>query len=224
MISKKKFDRIANKVKLECACKGLGCHTCATKVSRLKLYSESNIPIKYWSLPFKNFKGDPNFAEKVRDMLRNIEDVYDDGKSYAFTGNLGTGKTYAATCILKKALVSNFSGKYIQMAEIVNTLLSEYNNQEFLEFLTTVDFLVIDEMDQRWVFPSEKVERIFSSTLEYILRTRFQNGMPTFVCSNSVNIDTVLTGDFARAFGSLRNMYMDVIIVGGKDYRKHGKS
>ena len=82
------------------------------------------------------------------------------------------------------------------------------------------DFLVIDEFDSRWIFPSERAEQMFGSSLEHILRMRFQNSTPTILCSNSPDIDTVLTGKFAKAFRSLRSKHLKVACVGGKDFRR----
>jgi DNA replication protein DnaC len=222
VISEKKINRIADRIRNECDCSKLGCGICAAKISRMKSYAKASIPVVYWNLPFKSFTGDVRFGEHIRGILQNINKFYDDGTSYAFIGNLGTGKSYAACCILKSAIVEGFDCKYTQMAQIVNNLLSSNDNTGYLEELLEYDVLVIDEFDPRWVFPSEKVERIFGSNLEYILRTRFQNGMPTIVCSNAADIDVVLTNDFAKAFSSLRNMYMKVLVVTGKDFRKAG--
>lgn len=222
MIPKSKIEFLKRKFKNECTeCKGMGCSICTSKIGRISKYAKANIPIDYWMLAFKDFKGDPKFRDLIRPYLQDIDSFYDKGKSFAFVGNLGTGKTYVASAILKKALVSGYSGKYTQMAEVVNNLLSsKVDSAEYLESLLEVDFLVIDEFDARWVFPSEKSERMFGSTLEYILRTRFQNHMPTILCSNTEDIDQVLANDFSRAFSSLRNQYMDVIYVAGKDFRK----
>jgi len=177
----------------------------------------------YWMLAFKAFEGDSNFKHFVSNRLSNIDEMYEKGQSLAFVGNLGTGKTYAASCLLKKAIVSGFTGKYANMADIVNGLVSsQTDNSSYLEQLMNVDFLVIDEFDKRWVFPSDKAERLFGQTLEHILRCRFQNYMPTILCSNTENIDEVLSEDFSRAFSSLRSKYMKVLYVAGKDYRKTG--
>lgn len=220
MVPTKKMERLANNIRKDCACEGTGCSNCAGKISRMRGYANAGIPVVYWGLPFKNFEGDPRFAESIRVILRDIDGFYDDGKSYAFIGNLGTGKSYAACCILKASIVAGYDCHYSQMAEIVNNLLSGRDSKGYLSDLLEYDVLVIDEFDPRWVFPSEKVERIFGSNLEYILRTRFQNGMPTIVCSNAADIDVVLSNDFASAFASLRNMYMTVYVVTGKDFRK----
>jgi len=220
MVPTKKMERMAGNVRKNCKCSGTGCSICASKIGRMRDYANAGIPVVYWSLPFKKFEGDPRFAESVRGILRDIDSFYDTGKSYAFVGNLGTGKSYAACCILKASVISGYDCHYTQMAEIVNTLLSGRDTTGYLADILEYDVLVIDEFDPRWVFPSVKVERIFGSNLEYILRTRFQNGMPTIVCSNAADIDEVLSNDFAKAFASLRNMYMDVHVVTGKDFRK----
>jgi len=220
MVPTKKMERLANNVRKSCECSGTGCSKCAGKVSRMRGYAKAGIPVVYWKLPFKNFEGDPRFGDSVRVILKDMDNFYDEGKSYAFIGNLGTGKSYAACCILKSAVVAGYDCHYSQMAEIVNNLLSGRDTKGYLTDLLEYDVLVIDEFDPCWVFPSEKVERIFGSNLEYILRTRFQNGMPTIVCSNAADIDEVLSNDFAKAFASLRNMYMTVYVVTGKDFRK----
>lgn len=226
MIPERKLELRKRKAQENCRkCNGKGCESCASKKNRLNGYARAGIPLMYWDLAFKDFQGDKRFAEKIRDVINNIDDFYEEGKSLAFIGNLGTGKSYAACCVLKKAVVSKYDCHYTQMAEIVNSMLSgEVSSSKLLDKLVNVDFLVIDEYDLRWIYPSEKVEKMFGKTLEYVLRTRFQNGMPTILCSNADNIDNVLNDDFGRALSSLRSMYMDVLVVSGKDFRKNVKS
>ena len=221
MIPKNKFEFTKRKIKERCICQNSGCNKCRSKIGRISKYALAGIPVDYWMLAFKNFEGDKNFKKMVASYINDIDTVYEDGQSFAFVGNLGTGKTYAAACMLKKALVSGFSGQHTHMADIVRNLLSNTTDSgEYIQSLLDVDFLVIDEFDSRWVFPSEKSERMFGSTLEHLLRCRFQNGMPTILCSNTKNIDEVLSDEFARAFSSLRSKYVHTIYVAGKDFRK----
>lgn len=222
--SKKKY--IISQIESKCErCKGDGCSTCRSKVSRVAMYARAGIPVEYWQRSWKDFDGDPNFKNLVSStILSRIPDVYEKGDSYAFVGNLGIGKSYAACAILRLALVNDFKAKYETMSDIINTVLSQsIDSNQYLKELMEVDFLVIDEFDLRWVFPSEKAEKMFGSTLEHILRNRFQNKMPTILCSNTVEIDNVLSEDFSKAFESLRNQYINLIYVSGKDYRKNGK-
>jgi DNA replication protein DnaC len=222
MIPTKKLNFLKKNIEKNCSeCLGDGCFECKKKASRMMKYADAGIPIDYWLLPFKSFSGDPNFKEAVSARIRNIDGMYANGESLGFVGNLGTGKTYAACCILKKAIVSGYDANYVNMADVVNGLISKSSdNEQYLKELMEIDFLVIDEFDKRWVFPSEKVEQLFGQTLEHILRSRFQNQMPTILCSNTENIDDVLSDDFSRAFSSLRHKYMKVFIVAGRDFRK----
>jgi len=219
MVPDKKLRVVEKKIKEACKeCDGVGCLTCKRKTARIKMYAGANIPIDYWMLALKDFKGDQNFKRLLSEQLSDINKMYENGASFAFVGNLGTGKTYGACCILKTAVVMGFTSRYINMADIVEkTVRSEY---EEIKSITNIDFLCIDEYDSRWVFPSEKAEQLFGQTMEKLLRERFQNRMPTIICSNTPNLTDVLAGDFARSTESLFAKYMEEVYVSGKDFRK----
>jgi len=225
MIPKNKIQRYKQTIRSLCKlCEGEGCSECSKKSIRIDNYATANIPLNYWKLSWKEFAGDPNFKTVIAEKLGDIEGVYDRGESFMFTGIYGTGKTYAACCIVKMAVAHKFSAQYIAMQDVVNRILSKkLDTFSVLKEFTEIDFLVIDEFDPRWIFPSENVEQIFGSALEHILRTRWQNGLPTIMCSNMADVDNILGGRFARAFKSLRNEFLQVIPVGGKDFRRSGE-
>jgi protein-disulfide isomerase-like protein with CxxC motif len=108
------------------------------------------------------------------------------------------------------------------MAEIINKILSK-TSDGFLTSLCEVDFLAIDEFDNRWIFPSEKSEQIFGSSMEFLLRTRFQGGLPTLLATNNADLDQILSGSYGRSFSSLRSQYLKTVYVSGKDFRKRTK-
>ena len=91
---------------------------------------------------------------------------------------------------------------------------------KYYKNLVGADFLVIDEFSSHWIFPSEKSEQLFGSSLEFVLRTRFQNQLPTILCSNDSDVDDIFGGFFAKSFRSLRNHHVELYVVGGKDYRR----
>ena len=53
--------------------------------------------------------------------------MYDEGTSVLMVGTMGTGKTYSACCLLKIALMNDFSGMYLNMVDIITNIIS--NNQ-----------------------------------------------------------------------------------------------
>lgn len=221
MVPAKKMQVIEEKIKKECGCQGSGCSDCRTKVARMRMYANAEIPMDYWPLAMKDFKGDQNFKQYIiNDILSDIKKVYEEGMSLAFVGNLGIGKTYAAACVLKTALMSGFTARYIYMSDIIQK--STESNSHIFEELTTVDFLVLDEYCDRYVFPSDKAEQLFGQTMERVLRHRLQNRMPTILCSNTPDLKDVLAGEFSRAVDSLFSRYVKIIYVSGKDFRKLG--
>ena len=223
MIPDNKLNRTLEKIKKSCECEGKGCSTCLSKIGRVQRYAKAGVPIDYWLLAFKDFQGDKNFKNFIKEKLKDIHSTYDEGRSMAFVGNLGVGKTFAACSILKLAIINDYTAQYTTMSYIINNILSnDVSTASYLKQLNELDFLVIDEFDERYVFPSEKTEILFGSNLEYILRTRFQNKLPTILCSNTEDIDTVLSYEFSNAFKSLRSRYMDLVYVSGKDFRKEG--
>ena len=222
MIPRKKIDLKKTEVISSCKkCLGESCSVCGAKAARLEKYAHANIPVEYWDRSFKEFAGDENFKKVISKKISNIDKTYSDGKSLMFIGTLGTGKSYSASCILKKAVASGYTGMYVTMADIVAKILSsEIDTSKYYKNLVGADFLAIDEFSSHWIFPSERSEQLFGSSLEFVLRTRFQNQLPTILCSNDSDVDEIFGGFFAKSFKSLRSHHVELYVVGGKDYRR----
>jgi len=221
MVPKNKLEILRRKAREDCECKGTGCGKCASKIDRMSRYALSGIPVKYWGLAFRDFAGDKNFGNFVINVLSDIDQFYLEGKSLAFVGNLGTGKTYAACSILKKAIVSGYSGKYLQMADIVNSILSKkLDSKSYLDSILDADFLVIDELDSRF-FPSDAQKELFSGIYENVFRHRAHNLQPTIICTNeTVNILDVFYGASKTSINSLNSQYLKIYPFPGIDFRR----
>lgn len=215
-----KLKRKQEKAILNCKhCGGEGCHKCKSKANRYTKYDKANIPSCFWDYSISGFEGNKVFKRSIQKKAKDMEQWYDSGKSMILVGGLGTGKTYMSCCCLKLAIVAGYSAKYTSMMEVVNKIVTERDTDYIFE-ISNADFLVIDEFDSRWIFPSESAEQIFSSNMEYILRNRFQNGLPTIICSNTADIDSVLKGYHSKAFSSLKTKYADVVYIAGGDLRR----
>ncbi len=221
MIPVSKIELFRTKIIKACpSCKGKSCQKCLSQYSRIVRYAEAGIPVDYWLLSWKTFSGDVNLKNAIKTKLDDLDLMFESGESLAIIGNFGTGKTYAGCSILKKAIMKDYNCCYMTMAEIVSNILSKESR---LSDIIEKDFLMIDEVDNRHIASSEKAEELFGTMMENIFRTRFQNQLPTIICSNVNDIGDIFTGAFGKAFSSLSSKYMKVLIASGKDFRKNVK-
>ena len=199
------------------------CHKCNVINDALQRYAKSNIPIRYWRLEFDNsFKGDGLLRKKYEEITSNLSKTYKEGKCICFAGSWGLGKTLTVSAILKRAVETGYSGLYVTLNDIVSNMISTTSEDKSIatKELLMVDFLVIDEFDPRYMGSSQASD-LFGRTMEYIFRTRVQNMLPTFLCTNSPNIVESFSGSIKKSIDSLMN-YTEMVPVLGKDMRKEG--
>lgn len=192
------------------------------KITAYNRYAESNIPIEYWDLKMdKDFHGDPRLLARYQTYVEDFKSSYINGSSICFAGGHGLGKTMTGTCILKKAVQKGYSALYTTLSDIVNILTQAGGEEKFLSRreLNTVDFLMIDEFDPRFM-PNENAADLYARTLETVFRTRSSNKLPTLMCSNSPNMSQAFNGPLKDSIDSLLKGYLKVFqVMPGIDYR-----
>jgi DNA replication protein DnaC len=219
MLSQKKIEiEKARKIAKCKHCHGNGCSACRGYCIFIDQMVDSCIPVDYWYRKAEEFYGEENFKEFLLGYLSDIDKQYVEGFTLCLVGHRGTGKTMGACSMLKKALLKGYSSYYITMVDAVSIMVSG-EAYDFRQMIKNVDFMVIDEVDQRF-FPSAGSQELYGNHFEYILRTRSQNKLPTIMCTNSENTDDIFSGQFKESFDSLRSQFIKVIRVGGKDARK----
>jgi DNA replication protein DnaC len=197
------------------------CIRCTKAHQLIDKMEDANVPVGYWRLSMKEFKGAPKLKEIVDTYIANIHQKYFEGKAVCFAGNQGTGKTMSAICILRAALKENFSGYYITATDLLNEMANSRSNHDLRFKLKNVDFLVIDELDSRF-FVSDSAKELFSGIYENIFRFRAHNTMPTIMCSNETDgILNVFHGAGVQSIESLNYQYLTVYPVVGQDFRKN---
>ena len=202
-------------------CKGQGCRDCAARVESINAWSTAGIPVSYWDYSLQTFAGDLDFKRRVESMANNIDKLYTIGKSFAFIGVHGVGKTFGACEVLKAALTKNYTVRYTTMNEIVDMVTAKEDRYEFKQGLLLADFIVLDEFDSRYIPTTDRGKEMFGTNLEYIIRTRLQNKLPIIFCTNNTSgLSDVFDGAFEMTFSSLfsKSNIID-IVAGGGDLR-----
>jgi DNA replication protein DnaC len=198
----------------------------ALKVNVFNRYAEANIPVEHWTLKMeKDFTGDPRLLDKYNDIASDIPKHYTTGTSICFAGSHGRGKTMTASSILKKVVQKGYTALYTNLSDVVNVLTTASAEEKYAarRELCMVDFLVIDEFDNRFI-ANENAADLYARTLENIFRTRSQNKIPTFMCTNSPNVLESFSGPLKQSMESLFKGYMQIFVVLGSDFRKKEKA
>jgi DNA replication protein DnaC len=201
-------------------CSGNGCRNCANKVEHINKLASAGIPALYWNLSMQTFAGNEMLKKKIANYVNTIDDIYIAGKVLVFMGGMGTGKTFGGIEILKAATNKNYTILYTTFTEIIDMLLSKTENLIFKNLLLATDYVMIDELDTRYMSSSERAREIYGANLEYIIRTRMQNGLPMIFCTNNSDLD-LFDGIFGEALGSLLSQkHVEITPVGGLDLRQ----
>lgn len=200
------------------------CQVCQIKNRALMIYYESNIPVRYWNLEMeRDFEGSPSLLATYREVAANLKDTYLKGINLCLAGKHGLGKTMTVCNILKRAGEAGYSALYTNLSDIVNLVAARADEDRQIgrKELLMVDFLVIDEFDPRYL-QSDKAADLFGKSLEEVFRTRTQNALPTFMCSNAADPAEGFSGSIKQSIDSLMGM-VKVIPIVGKDFRRKGK-
>lgn len=170
-----------------------------------------------------HFKGDPVLAETYSKIVTDLPYVYEQGTSICFAGKHGVGKTMVSICILKRAVEKSFSGLYTTFTDIVAVMTGSEGSDRFdsRKELMTVDFLVIDEFDSRYI-GTDNAANLFGRTLEDIFRTRLQNKLPLIMCTNGPDAMDGFVGPIKQSLSSLMNRVQTIAVL-GKDFRPGNK-
>ena len=198
--------------------------TKSLKLTIINRYYESNIPVEYWPLKMEtDFHGDHRLLTKYNEYTSDIKKSYSEGSSICFAGLHGVGKSMTSTSILKKSVQHGYNSLYTTFSDIVSILTTANFDDKYdaRKELMMVDFLVIDEVDPRFI-SSDNAADLYARTLESIFRTRSQNKLPTIMCTNSPNVIEVFNGPLKTSLESLMKGYMKMFPVFGQDFRIKG--
>ena len=163
---------------------------------------------------------DPTVTRTLRVFLRDIQRNLEEGKSFWFFGDVGTGKTSLAMLISKTALETGHSVAIYSMPRLLADIRSTFDEKsersysELFDRLTTVDLLHIDDLGAErssdWV-----LEQLYA-----IINERWQEERSIIVTTN-LEEDELKAQIGHRTISRLEDMCGDnVIPIFGSDRRQ----
>lgn len=157
------------------------------------------------------------FRQVVVQYRKNMRKAYKNGYGLLFLGDNGTGKTMFISYLLGRAVVKGFSVYYTTLAQLdIDTKrgFDDKQQQARLAELTNSDFLAIDELGKEHF----KQGSYLRTVLEALLKSRYDDGYPTFMASN-VDYD-----DLCELYGTtIQSMWegrYHMVRLEGGDFRK----
>ena len=191
-----------------------------------KKLKQANIPRRFESATFQSIesRGVPKeIAEHYRLAKRYADNFGENRKKGAgliFSGSVGRMKTTIAVAVLQSVIKQGYSGYFISMPELMDTMLtmSRGDNAEFNRFqakIKTCSLLVLDDMGAEystdWVL----------NKVDAIITNRYTSLLPVVITTNLRRSD-MQERYMQRIYDRLRSTSL-LLVDGGKSLRTTAK-
>lgn len=119
-----------------------------------------------------------NAIEAAKWYADNFDKLFQANKGMIFTGNKGTGKTFAACCIAN-ALIDRKRRVFVrEVGLLLSDMWNTANRHEVIDYIQKPDLLILDDFGT--TYNSEfKVSQLYD-----IINTRYTSGKPLIVTTN----------------------------------------
>lgn len=121
---------------------------------------------------------DSKITEIAKRYCTQFNTFRKDGKGLLFFGNVGTGKTYAAFCIVNELQKQGYDCTITNFPTLANRLQSGYDRQSIIDALTTYDLVVLDDL------AAERNTEYMDEIVQNVIDTLYKAKKPIIVTTN----------------------------------------
>ena len=154
-------------------------HEKELKAKKKLEFEHSGVPKRYWNESFETWKARNADDEKRLQVVIEYSHKENNDSVLLLLGPKGVGKTHLGASIIREA-----GGTFISVEEMIfkyecsMDFHSETNRVNLMNFYSTTPMLVIDEIGRSMQQAKE------DAILNYVLRRRYENMLPTVLISN----------------------------------------
>jgi DNA replication protein DnaC len=194
-------------------------HDCGCMMQRqlYKHYLNAGIGVTYQRLDFADYEGDRDVLQSLAKYVENYDRYASRGIGLLLTGPFGTGKTMIANLVLKEFVKQGYRCFATTFAQTIDMLTASWKSPEdrryFQRRFVDSEILLLDDVGRELRSKSNLTE----STFDNILRTRVQEGRPTFITTNMSPEE--LGEGYGAAILSLLKEHSIVCEMSGEDFR-----
>lgn len=147
-----------------------------------KLRAASLMDKRFYSQTFDKAivnESNQNQMSICKNYVENFDAMLEKGCGLLFTGEVGTGKTYAAACIANALIEKKFPVVMTSFVKLIENVLKDYQSESsMMEMLDKADLLILDDLgaERKTEFALEKVYNIIDR--------RYRCGKPMILTTN----------------------------------------
>lgn len=121
---------------------------------------------------------DPRIMRAAKRYVDNFAQFKEQGKGLLLYGGVGTGKTFAAACIVNALIDTGKPCLMTNFARVLNTLWSIEEKQAYIDSFNKFDLLVLDDLgtERRSEYAQEQVFNVIDS--------RYRAKLPLIITTN----------------------------------------
>ena len=187
-----------------------------------KHYLNAGIGVTYQRLDFSDYEGNRDILQSLAKYVDNYDRYASRGIGLLLTGNFGTGKTMIANLVLKEFVKAGYRCFATTFAQTIDMLTASWKSPEdrryFQRRFVDSEILLLDDVGRELRSKSNLSE----STFDNILRTRVQEGRPTFITTN-MSPDELGEG-YGSAILSLLKEHSIMCEMTGEDFRSRSNA
>ena len=196
------------------------------KIKRTSLLGE-----KYKDVSFENTEIHNEKFEKIYNRCSTYckvaEKVLDKGIGIYLFGNKGTGKSRLTACMANELMDKYYTVLYTNFSEISKYIRGTFNKiseteYDFLERLTSIDFLFIDDFGTELVAKKDQDLWLQEKVFE-VINKRYNNNKPIIFTSNYSLRQLIEDRGMADKTIDRINEMCEVMKLEGESYRKKVK-
>ena len=190
---------------------------CTRQLQLHKHYLAAGIGVNYQQLSWDDFEADPKIKQAMDKYLERHVAFVSKGIGMVLYGEIGTGKTFGATMLLKDLIKVGYrcySTTFASMVEMFTAGWKSVDDQQyFQEKIVHSDVLLLDDLGREL----RTKNKLSESTFDDVLRRRVQDGRPTFITTNMSLAE--MNEGYGAAVLSLLSEKSMTYEVKGADYR-----
>lgn len=197
-----------------------------------KIRSTSLLGDKYKEVSFENTETEHSLEyKKIYDRCKKYcevsSKVLDRGIGIYLFGDKGTGKSRLTACMANELMSKYYTVLYTNFSEISKYIRSTFNKPneteyDFLERLTNIDFLFIDDFGTELVTKNDKDVWLQEKVFE-VVNKRYNNNKPIIFTSNYSLRQLIEERGLADKTVDRINEICEVMKLNGVSYRRRVK-